>query len=290
MSMPPPAEIAIDVPCVRRLLEDQCPALARESIELAGEGWDNVTFRVGREHAVRLPRRELAVDLLRNEQRWLPTLAALLPVAVPALRHAGSPDEAFPWPWSVVDWIPGQTAESHAFGQAEVELLARTLRALHAPAPDEAPVNPFRGVPLEATAGAVERRLARLRSHARLDAGRLTAIWREGAEAPHAAERRWIHGDLHPRNVIVREGLVAGLIDWGDLNGGDIATDLACAWTLIAQPAIRRRFLDDSGASPADELRARGWAVHLGLALADSREPLHEPLGLAALDRATAEH
>jgi aminoglycoside phosphotransferase (APT) family kinase protein len=289
MSMPPPAEIAVDVPRVRRLLGEQCPALARKSIELAGEGWDNFTFRVGREHAVRLPRREPAVDLLRNEQRWLPPLATRLPVAVPALRHAGSPGEGFPWPWSLVDWLPGQTAESHRFGDADSELLARTLRALHAPAPDEAPVNPFRGVPLEATAGGVERRLARLRSHACVDTGRLAAIWRQGVEAPRALERRWMHGDLHPRNVIVRDGLVAGLIDWGDLNGGDVATDLACAWTLIAEPAVRRRFLDDYGASQADELRARGWAVHLGLALAGSREPHHEPLGLAALDRVTGE-
>src|SRR5262245_19282678 len=112
---------------------------------MVDEGWDNFTFLVGQRHAARLPRREAAVAFVVNEQRWLPILAARLPLQVPVPVHVGQPSEMFRWPWSLVDWIPGVTAERHFFHSADTALLAETLLALHQPAPDDAPVNPFRG-------------------------------------------------------------------------------------------------------------------------------------------------
>jgi aminoglycoside phosphotransferase (APT) family kinase protein len=198
---------------------------------------------------------------------------------------AGAPSDRFPWPWSVVPWISGTTAEGVRVGRRDTATVADTLAALHRPAPDDAPVNPFRGVALTTRNDLVEARLARLRSHPRIDAPRLAALWHDALAAPLAQERVWLHGDLHPRNVVVRGGRVVGLIDWGDLSGGDVATDLACAWTLIDSPVRRRELLDACGAPAAAVERARGWAVHLGLALADSGEPRHVPIGLDTLER-----
>lgn len=285
----PPAEIRIDVSLVRRLLQAECPALAGAPLHLVDEGWDNVTVRIGARHAARLPRRQVAVALLVNEQRWLPLLAERIPLAVPTPVHAGAAGPIFPWPWSVVRWVPGETADAHAFSFADAELLAQSLRALHQPAPDDAPVNPMRGLPLETRQELVDQRLRRLASTPGIDASRLRAIWDEARSVPHAAARLWIHGDLHPRNVLTRDGSLGGLIDWGDLNGGDAATDVACAWMLMDGADVRRRFLDAYRPPEYVVPRARGWAVHMGLALVDSGEARHVPMGLAALNRVVSD-
>ncbi|OYW23209.1 MAG: hypothetical protein B7Z55_03760 [Planctomycetales bacterium 12-60-4] len=285
----PPAEISIEEDTVRRLLETQCPDFADQPLRFVDEGWDNVTYLVGERHAVRLPRREAAVALLVNEQRWLPLLATRLPIEVPVPVHAGETSEWFRWPWSIVNWIPGGTAETHEFQSGDAALLAETLVALHQPAPDDAPVNPFRGVPLLTRHEVLESRMHLLQDHPAIDESRLKAIWRDACAAPVATVRAWLHGDLHPRNVVIRDGSLAGLIDWGDLNGGDAATDVACAWMLIDAPLRRREFLQAYGASDAVRWRAMGWAVHIGLGLVDSGEPRHVPLGLATLNRVIAD-
>jgi aminoglycoside phosphotransferase (APT) family kinase protein len=281
----PPAEVHVDEETVRALLVEQCPGLAEAPLRRVDEGWDNFTFLLGDEHAVRLPRREAAVPLLLHELRWLPDLARDLPLLTPLPVHHGRPGAGFGWPWSVVRWVAGDTAEGHAFGRSDAALLAETLRRLHRPAPDEAPGNPFRGVRLALRAEAVHERLERVSGRLGPDAAAIGAVWEDAVSAPEARKRRWMHGDLHPRNVVVRDGAVAGLIDWGDLNGGDAATDLACAWTLIDDAGVRRELLDTYGASEQEVRRARGWAVHMGLALLEAEEPRHVPLGRATLRR-----
>ncbi|EDL56174.1 aminoglycoside phosphotransferase family protein [Gimesia maris] len=281
----PRAEIQIGIQTVQRLLSKQYPALADLPITLVDEGWDNVTFLLGTEYAVRLPRRELAVPLLLHEQQWLPELAARLPLEVPLPIHLGQPDSNFPWSWSIVRWIPGTTADAHDFSAADVRFLATTLQALHQPASSDAPENPFRGIPLHTRHQGVTERLARQRNHPEVDAPRLAALWEELCSTPASTDRVWLHGDLHPRNIIIRDGTLIGIIDWGDLNGGDAATDLACAWLLLDTAGKRQEFFTLYNAEPAQIRRAQGWALHIGLTLHDSNEPRHVPLGLTTLQR-----
>jgi len=285
----PPAEVHLDEETVRALLEEQCPDLAGAPLRRLAEGWDNFTFLLGDEHAVRLPRREAAVPLLLHELRWLPELARDLPLAAPLPVHPGRAGAGFGWPWSVVRWVVGDTAEGHAFGRSDAALLAETLRRLHAAAPEEAPGNPFRGVRLAVRAEAVEERLARVWGRLGPDAPRIRAVWDDAVTTPDTRERRWMHGDLHPGNVVVRDGVLAGLIDWGDLNGGDAATDLACAWTLIDDGGVRRELLDAYGASAEEVRRARGWAVLMGLAFLDAGDPRYVRPGRATLRRVAAD-
>lgn len=267
------------------MLQAEYPALAQASIDRVDQGWDNITFRVGPDHAVRLPRRAVAVPLIQHEQRWLPELAMRLPLKTPVPLHCGRPGPLFPWPWSIVPWIAGTTAESHPLTNADVHLLARTLRVLHHPASDLAPVSPYRGMPVKTRIPFVSDRFERLRNQGLLDEPRLHDAWRESCEALDSTERVWIHGDLHPRNVIIHDNALVGLIDWGDLTAGDSATDLACAWLLIESPVLRQEFLESFGPDPARIHRARGWAIHLGLTLIDSGEPRHVPLGHTTLRR-----
>jgi aminoglycoside phosphotransferase (APT) family kinase protein len=224
-----------------------------------------VTFRLGGDLAVRLPRRAVAVPLLHNEQRWLPVLAEVVPLPVPAPVRTGGPGAGYPWPWSVVPWLEGATADAHEPAPAEVAVLGRFLRALHHPAPPDAPRNPVRGVPLEDRAEAFALRLAPVADA--IDAEAVRAVFAEGAAAPPSTERVWLHGDLHPRNLLVRDGRLAAVLDWGDLCAGDPATDLMALW-MLAEPAVHGAFWDVyGGPAPALVARARGWAALLGTVL-----------------------
>ena len=80
----PPAETQLSVSLVREFLRDQHPCFAHLPLTEGTSGWDNDIFRLGEELAVRLPRRQAAVALLENEQRWLPQLQPRLPLRVPA--------------------------------------------------------------------------------------------------------------------------------------------------------------------------------------------------------------
>ena len=274
----PPAEVDVDERLAASLVEAMLPEFAEYRPVLVDEGWDNVTYRLGPELALRLPRREVAVELLLNEQRWLPEIAGWIDLEVPVPVARGEPSDLFPWPWSVVRWIEGGTVESSSLDAEDASRLAAELGALHRPASSDTPTNPFRGVPLGERAEVVEPRLQRLGEP------RLTHLWAAALEAEPPGRSVWLHGDLHPRNVIVRNGRLTGLIDWGDLCGGDVATDLACAWTLF-ESAARQAFLDAYPHDRGDRARAVGWAVNYGTGLIESGEPRHVPIGRDILRR-----
>jgi len=127
----PAAEVEIDEPLVRRLLVEQAPAFAELSLKSLTSGWDNTIFRLGEDHLVRVPRRQVAVELVEHEQRWLPSLAPQLPIAVPVPVVLGRPTTFFPWPWSVVAHVPGEDAiSSPPDPEAAVEVMASFLSAL----------------------------------------------------------------------------------------------------------------------------------------------------------------
>ena len=281
----PPEDPTLSEDVIRTLLEQDCPALSRETLTRVEPGWDNATWRLGDHLAVRLPRHEQAVPHLLNEQRWLPVLGPRLEVEVPVPVHTGAPSEAFPRPWSVVRWIPGSTADGHDFGVEGARRLAGILRGLHREAPREAPENPFRGGLLASRQEVVEERITRLKeqtgeSH---DWPALEGIWNDALEAPAPEERVWLHGDLHPLSVVIRDGLLAGILDWGDVSAGDVATDLACGWLLFDTTRVRREFFRAASAPEPTLRRAAGWALLMGLAHLDSGKPVHVRLGTSTL-------
>ena len=283
----PPAEVRVDTTLVRDLLQDQHPDLADEPLLPLDEGWDNFTFRLGGSLAVRVPRRHVAVELIRNEQIWLPLLASRLPIPIPTPVRVGRSSERFPWPWSIVRWLTGTAADRESLDSDQAPRLATFLKELHRPAPVDAPVNPFRGCPLHDRSEVVEERLHRLCQQTGL-ATNVIHLWREALTATPANHRRWVHGDLHPRNVLVENGALTGIIDWGDLNGGDAATDIACNWMLFDSPKAWSEFLDTYQPSEALVARGRGWAIVLATALADSGEPRHVKVGHSTLQRLSA--
>ncbi len=82
--------------------------------------------------AVRLPQRQLAADLVANEQRWLPELAPRLPLPVPVPLRVGLPSGDYPWNWTVVAWYDGEVAADVALIDpiVDAQRLGRFVRAL----------------------------------------------------------------------------------------------------------------------------------------------------------------
>lgn len=257
----PPAEVAVDAALVRRLLAAQHPDLAEKPLAQAASGWDNVMFRLGDDLAVRLPRRQVGAPLIETEQRWLPHLARRLPLSTPTPLRIGVAGSGYPWPWSVIPWLEGDTADQALPDARQGAVLGGFFRALHVPAPTDAPQNPYRGVPLAVREQNFNARLDDLAGKTALITTDMLDLWRAALAAPMDGQPTWLHGDPHPRNVLVQEGRITAFIDWGDMAQGDRASDLAAIWMLLPDRAAREEAIDLCDASQATWVRARGWAV-----------------------------
>lgn len=291
----PAAEVEVHEALVVRLLRQQHPDLAGE-VTLVANGWDNALFRLGDSLCVRLPRRAAAAGLVLNEQRWLPELAPRLPVPIPAPVRTGTATDFYPWAWSITPWIEASPADEFppAARTAVSEELAEFMVALHTPAPAEAPRNPVRGVPLGSRSAAVHERLA----GGSIDrADELAALWRQLVATPAwAGPPLWLHGDPHPANVLLktdasgRPARLAGVIDFGDITAGDPATDLAAAWLIFdadARDAFRAHTQELAPLDDTTWLRARGWALNMGTAIAafSDDNPRLAAIGAHVLDQ-----
>ncbi len=284
----PAAEVEINEALVRALLAAQMPDLADQPLRFAGEGWDNVMMRIGDTLVARLPRRRIAEQLLKHEQKWLPELAPRLPLQIPAPLRVGRPNADYPFAWSVIAWTRGEAADLAPPHADQAPVLANFLKALHTPAPADAPTNSVRDCPLVGKQIDTERRMEILRASTHAITPEVMTAWNEGLTASIDTPKVWIAGDMHAQNVIVRDGKLAAIIDWGDMCAGDPATDLASAWALFESADARRNFISHYGASDATLKRARGWAVFFGAILLETGlqdSPRHAAQGANILRR-----
>ena len=286
----PAAEIEIDVCLVRSLLTSQHSDLAHLPITPANSGWDNAMFRLGETMAVRLPRRQLGADLIQKEQIWLSRLAPQLTLPTPLPIRIGLPDRGYPWCWSVVPWIAGETVDRVTLVRGEGRRFAEFLRSLHKPAPSDAPINPYRGCQLSHRSAQVNKWMIELERSSDPVVPSIQRLWQQACQAPIATSAAWIHGDLHAHNVLAADGKLSGVIDWGDLTSGDVATDLAAIWMLFERPEERMSAIAAYGINRTDMdeatcLRAKGWAIFFAIILL--KTGLVGNLSHAAIGRAT---
>ncbi|WP_028935910.1 aminoglycoside phosphotransferase family protein [Pseudonocardia spinosispora] len=298
------SEFKITAELVRNLLCDQHPDLAERPVTLGARGWDNQMWRLGDDLAVRLPwAMQSSGALLVKEYTWMPALAPRLPLPVPVPRRLGEPSDRFPHPWIVTTWVPGTPADRApaTLGSAAADGLATFLTALHQPAPDTAPVGRGRGGPLAGSAELFTMQLTELTELGLIhDPEAVQAVWEDAVTAPEwTGPALWLHGDLHPANVLTSDGTLCGVIDFGDLFAGDPAFDLAAAWILLPDDAVDRFHHAYRPIADASTVRrARGHAVlrafaglligHAGVHGRPGGKPTWGPPAEASLRRLTA--
>lgn len=260
-------EIHTDAVLVRRLLTRQFPQWADLPATLVESyGTDHDIYRLGADLCVRLPRIGWASEQAVKEATWLPRLAPHLPLAVPRPVALGQPDGSYPFTWAVHEWLPGENANGtlRDLEHAAVDL-AGFIRALRAVDTTGAPprLPGARGGPLAERDEDVRRAVAQLGD--RIDGVAALRSWERSLAAPvwDSAEV-WVHGDLLPGNLLVVDGGLSAVIDYGGLNVGDPACDLQPAWNLFPA-ASRRTFFAELQVDDAMRVRGRGWALSQAL-------------------------
>src|SRR5512133_916930 len=229
-------EVDTDVALVRRLLAAQFPHWADLAIEpVVSYGTDHDIYRLGNRLAARLPRLGWATNQATKEAEWLPKLAPHLPLAVPVQLERGQPAEGYPYEWSVYEWLPGENANGTIddLDQAAVDLAAFVNALRQIDTTDAHPRSPgSRGGPLAERDEQVRQSIAELGD--RIDADAARRSWKESLNASTwGGEEVWVHGDLLPGNLLVVDGRLTAVIDFGCLNVGDPACDLLPAWNVF---------------------------------------------------------
>ena len=270
------SRIEVPLAVVQQLVAQQFPEWADLPVgPVDSPGWDNHTFRLGTDLSVRLPSAECYVPQVEKEHQWLPRLAPHLPLPISQPVRMGHPSEDYPWVWSVCRWLNGKTANERPVDDlvALAEALAMFLRALQdadpTGAPTPGPHNFLRGAPPGVYDVETQRALAVL--HGQIDVRIAERIWKAGLDALWEGPPVWLHGDLAPSNLLVDDGRLCAVIDFGQLGVGDPACDYAICWTYFDGKA-RQVFRDVLRIDAGAWARGRAWALWKALiTLADEQ-------------------
>lgn len=265
-------QIKIDATLVQRLVESQFPQWKDLPIQpVAKSGWDNRTFHLGEEMLVRMPSAEEYAFQVEKEQHWLPKLAPLLPLEIPSPVAMGEPGEGYPWKWSIYRWLEGESAAKALIGDMDefAANLAGFLLALHAidstNGPKPGPHNFYRGGDLSTYDAETRQAIDVLKD--KINVGLATEIWEMAIATHWQYDPVWIHGDVSVGNLLIKEGRLKAVIDFGQLGVGDPACDLAIAWTFFKDGSrtVFRKMLQLDANTWA---RGRAWTLWKALIVA----------------------
>ncbi|MFD7155239.1 aminoglycoside phosphotransferase family protein [Kribbella sp. NPDC059898] len=269
---PVPERIEVEAAQVRRLVAEQFPRWAELAVRpVADGGWDNRTFHLGTDLIVRLPSAAEYAQAVEKEHRWLPVLAPLLPLPIPVPLALGEPTAEYPYPWSIYQWIDGLTASADRIADpVRFALdLAGFLVALQSVDAGDGPQpgihNWYRGGTLRTYDKNTQAALAEDELAGQVDVELAREIWANSLDAPWDQVDRWFHGDIAEGNLLLNDGQLSAVIDFGTCGVGDPACDLAIAWTLLSADG-RQAFRDRLAVDDPTWARGRGWALWKALA------------------------
>lgn len=259
----------IDVALVRRLVATQFPKWKDLTIRpVTPGGWDNRTFHLGETMLVRMPSAAGYASQVEKEHKWLPRLVPLLPLPIPCPLAIGEAADGYPWRWSIYHWLEGKTAASMhiadlcAFATDLAQFLLAFQRIDIEGGPPPGPHSFYRGGSLMVYDGEAQKAISVLKG--KIDVNAATEVWESALKTTWQGPPVWVHGDVSAGNLLLREGRLSSVIDFGMLTVGDPACDLAITWTLFegkSQEVFHAMLPFDAGTWA----RARGWTLWKGL-------------------------
>ena len=289
----PPIESGL----VTRLIASQFPQWANLPVKsVENDGWDNRTFHLGDDMSVRLPSGNGYVLQVEKEQYWLPILAPHLPLPIPVPLAMGRPSELFPRPWSVYRWLEGEVASvaqiadltEFAVSLAQFLVALRKVDATDGPLPGQH--NFFRGAPLAVYDDETRRALVALEGM--IDTKVAADVWDIALASRWDRPPVWFQGDVSVGNLLVADGRLSAVIDFGTSGIGDPACDLVIAWTLFDGES-RKAFRDAIGLDDATWARGRGWAIWKAMIVVAGHSGTNSPTtdgSFRVIDAVIADH
>lgn len=95
-----------------------------------------------------------------------------------------------------------------------------------------------------------------------VDTEAVLEVWARSLEAsPWNGKPVWIHGDLLKSNLLVQEGRLCAVIDFGGVGIGDPAADVVPAWSVFNEVG-RETFRQALAVDDDTWCRARGYALY----------------------------
>ena len=257
-------EVDIDNALVSKLITRQFPEFSDLPINhINSHGTDNVIFRLGEDMAIRLPRIKEAADNIEKEYKWLPKLAPLLPLQIPIPLKKGTADENYPYPWYIYRWLKGNSATNEKINLVQAAKdLGEFIYALKKVDAKTAPPS-RRGLPLSSCDKETREAIILLKNTFNID--QIKNAWQQALAVPlYKGDPVWIHGDLLPSNMLVENGKLTAILDFGISGTGDPACDMMVAWTFL-NAQTRHIFRQKVQADDNTWARAKGWALTFGL-------------------------
>jgi aminoglycoside phosphotransferase (APT) family kinase protein len=265
-------KIEIQKELVEHLIATQFPKWKHLHIDqILPGGWDNRTFRLGEEMIIRLPSSKEYSEQVEKEQKWLPTLSPLLPLSIPKPIEIGSPSKEYPWKWSIYTYLKGEPASSaHIDNMCDfADTLSNFLKALHSinasKGPPPGPHNFYRGGRLSFYDKETKDAIFRLKD--RINADLATKLWDSALKTSWNAPPVWVHGDISHGNLLLENGKLSSVIDFGMLGIGDPACDLSISWTFF-EGRSRKVFRSGMLLDRDTWIRAMGWTLWKALIVA----------------------
>ena len=275
-------ELPINENLVRKLVDNDFPEFADLPLgRLTASGSTNVVFRLGDDLLVRLPRLANGSTSLDKEQRWTSAIGSKLPVAVPEIVSMGRPAFGYSECWSIFRWLEGELPKTCSPGEpttaersqlavdlAEVVVALRRIELPQATLPCDQLRN-YRGRSLAEHDKQMRRNIEQCKSIEGLDLNldAALAVWEKALKlrgSLKAGADQWYHSDLVAENLLLTNGRLTGVLDFGGLGIGDPTIDLHGAWELFDQPA-REVFRAQLGVDEPEWLRGRAWALAVAM-------------------------
>ncbi|MEH7382266.1 aminoglycoside phosphotransferase family protein [Bacillus sp. JJ1533] len=256
--------LKIDVDLVSKLITRQFPEWSNLEIKpVKKSGNDNRTFHLGNSMGVRLPSDEAYVPQVEKEQKWLPILAKHLSVPISEPLAKGEPSRDYPYPWSVNKWLDGETLtienidDINIFANDLGEFLVDLQSIDNIGGPLAGEHNFYRGGDIVVYNDECRDAINNINifnKHLMKEIRELalTSKW--------AGEPVWVHGDIAPGNILIKNGMLCAVIDFGILGVGDPSCDAAMAWTFF-DDSSRKIFRNALNFDEETWNRARGWAL-----------------------------